>query len=220
MRILLVEDDDLIGSGVEAGLKQAGFTVDWARDGRQGATALATTDYELLVLDLGLPKLAGIDLLKGLRAHGNDVPVLVLTARTTVAERIDGLAAGADDYLGKPFDLGELIARCRALLRRAHGRSVEQIRYGDLIVDPATLAVTRDNERLALTARECTVLIELLSHQGMPLSRARLEEALYGWHQEIESNAIEVHISNLRKKLGHNLIKTIRGVGYLVEKAP
>ncbi|GLU31068.1 response regulator transcription factor [Trinickia caryophylli] len=220
MRILLVEDDDLIGSGVEAGLKQAGFTVDWARDGRQGATALATTDYELLVLDLGLPKLAGIELLKGLRARGNDVPVLVLTARATVADRIDGLAAGADDYLGKPFDLGELIARCRAPLRRAHGRSVEQIHYGDLTVDPSTLAVTRDNERLALTARECTVLVELLSHQGMPLSRARLEEALYGWHQEIESNAIEVHISNLRKKLGHDLIKTIRGVGYLMEKAP
>lgn len=136
MRILLVEDDDLIGSGVEAGLKQAGFTVDWARDGRQGATALATTDYELLVLDLGLPKLAGIELLKGLRARGNDVPVLVLTARATVADRIDGLAAGADDYLGKPFDLGELIARCRG--PRCAGRTAAASSRSTTATSPST----------------------------------------------------------------------------------
>jgi len=220
MRVLLVEDDDLIGSGVETGLRQAGLTVDWARDGRAAAAALSTTEYELLILDLGLPHLSGTDLLKGLRMRGNDIPVLVLTARTTVVDRVQGLTAGADDYLVKPFDLAELVARCRALLRRAHGRSVETIRYRDLNVEPTTLTVTRDNQRLPLTARECTLLIKLLTHQGTPLSRARLEESLYGWHEEVESNAIEVHISNLRKKLGPGFIKTIRGLGYLVEKAP
>jgi len=219
MRVLLVEDDNLIGSGVEAGLRQARLAVDWARDGREAATALSMTEYELLILDLGLPKLSGIELLRGLRARGDDLPVLVLTARITVADRVEGLTAGADDYLVKPFDLAELIARCRALLRRAHGRSVETIRYHDLTVDPSALTVMRDDHRLPLTSRECTVLIELLTHQGMPLSRARLEDSLYGWDEEVESNAIEVHISNLRRKLGSGLIKTIRGLGYLVEKA-
>ncbi|PMS36685.1 DNA-binding response OmpR family regulator [Trinickia symbiotica] len=219
MRVLLVEDDDLIGSGVEAGLRHAGFTVDWTRDGGSAATALSTTEYELLVLDLGLPKLSGSDLLKSLRARGNDIPILVLTARTTVADRIEGLAAGADDYIGKPFDLAELIERCRALLRRAHGRAVSIIRYRDFTVDPRSMTVMRGNERLPVTSRECALLIELLSHQGIPLSRSRLEDSLYGWHAEVESNAIEVHISNLRKKLGADLIKTIRGLGYLVEKA-
>ena len=218
MRVLLVEDDDLIGSGVEAGLRQAGFAVDWARDGHAAALALDTTEYELVVLDLGLPNLSGTDLLKGLRARRNDTPVLILTARDSVPDRVSGLAAGADDYLGKPFDLTELVARCRALLRRAHGRSVEQIYYGELQVDPAAFTVTRLGHNVALTGRECTILVELLTHQGQPLSRARLEESLYGWQEEIESNAIEVHISNLRKKLGASVIRTIRGVGYVVDK--
>jgi DNA-binding response OmpR family regulator len=218
MRVLLVEDDDLIGSGVEAGLRQAGFTVDWARDGRAAALALGTTGYELVVLDLGLPKLSGTELLKGLRGRRDDTPVLILTARDSVPDRVSGLAAGADDYLGKPFDLTELIARCRALLRRAQGRSVELIRYGALHVDPTSLTATQDGRPVPLTGRECTVLVALLTHQGTPLSRTRLEESLYGWQEEVESNAIEVHISNLRKKLGAHMIRTIRGVGYVMEK--
>lgn len=218
MRILLVEDDDLIGSGVEAGLKQAGFTVDWAADGRKAHLALETTDYALVVLDLGLPELSGTELLKWLRGCGRDVPVLVLTARGTVADRVRGLEAGADDYLAKPFDLTELVARCRALLRRSQGRGAEILRYRELVIDPAAHTVMRDDVRVSLTAREWAVLIQLLTHQGIPQSRSRLEESLYGWHEEIESNTIEVHVSNLRKKLGPTMIKTVRGIGYVVEK--
>jgi two-component system response regulator QseB len=218
MRILLVEDDDLIGSGVEAGLHHAGFAVDWTQDGRTAQLALETTDYALVVLDLGLPRMSGTELLKWLRGCGKDVPVLILTAKGTVADRVGGLEAGADDYLGKPFDLTELIARCRALLRRSQGRSVEILRYRALAVDPASQTVLRDDVRVPLTAREWAVLLQLLTHQGIPQSRSRLEESLYGWHEEVESNAIEVHISNLRKKLGADLIKTVRGIGYVVER--
>jgi two-component system response regulator QseB len=219
MRVLLVEDDDLIGCGVKAGLRQAGFTVDWARDGHDADLAFTTATYELVVLDLGLPRVSGMDLLKRLRDAGKDVPVLVLTARSTVADRVGGLEAGADDYLGKPFDLTELIARCRALLRRAQGRSVEVIRYQDLTVNPAAQTVDAGNTRVSLTSREWAILMQLLTHQGVPLSRSSLEESLYGWQEEIESNAIEVHVSNLRKKLGAKLIRTVRNIGYVVEKA-
>jgi len=218
MRVLLVEDDDLIGCGVEAGLRQAGFTVDWARDGHQAGLALDTTSYALVVLDLGLPRVSGMDLLKRIRDAGNDVPVLVLTARGTVVDRVSGLEAGADDYLGKPFDLTELTARCRALLRRAQGRSVELIRYGDLTVNPAAQTAQLAGTRVPLTSREWAILLQLLTNQGIPQSRSRLEESLYGWQQEIESNAIEVHISNLRRKLGAKLIRTVRNIGYVVEK--
>jgi DNA-binding response OmpR family regulator len=219
VRVLFVEDDDLIGCGVEAGLRQAGFTVDWARDGHEAGLALTTTTYALVVLDLGLPRVSGMDLLKRLRDAGKDVPVLVLTARGTVLDRVDGLEAGADDYLGKPFDLTELIARCRALLRRAQGRSVEPIRYQDLTVNPAAQTVDVGDTRVSLTSREWAVLMQLLTHQGIPQSRSSLEESLYGWQQEIESNTIEVHVSNLRKKLGARLIRTVRNIGYVVEKA-
>jgi DNA-binding response OmpR family regulator len=218
MRVLLVEDDDLIGCGVEAGLRQAGFTVDWARDGHKAGLALDTTSYALVVLDLGLPRVSGMDLLKRIRDAGNDVPVLVLTARGTVVDRVSGLEAGADDYLGKPFDLTELTARCRALLRRAQGRSVELIRYGDLTVNPAAQTAQLAGTRVPLTSREWAILLQLLTNQGIPQSRSRLEESLYGWQQEIESNAIEVHISNLRRKLGARLIRTVRNIGYVVEK--
>jgi two-component system response regulator QseB len=218
MRILLVEDDDLIGSGVEAGLRQAAFTVDWACDGREAQLALGTTKYALVVLDLGLPKMSGEEILAWLRDCANDVPVLVLTARGSVVDRVGMLEAGADDYLGKPFDLSELIARCRALLRRSQGRSVEVIRYGDIAVDPASQTVLRNGARVPLTAREWAVLLQLLSHQDVPQSKSSLEESLYGWQEEIESNAIEVHVSNLRKKLGADLIRTVRGIGYLVDK--
>ncbi|HJW55079.1 MAG TPA: response regulator [Burkholderiaceae bacterium] len=218
MRILLVEDDPILGNGIEVGLKQAGFTVDWARDGRAAQLALQTTAYELVVLDLGLPRVSGMELLQQLRGKGEDLPVLILTARDTVRDRVAGLEAGADDYLIKPFDLAELVARIRALLRRAHGRSTDAIRYRDLVLMPDSLTVTRGDETIALSARECAILVDLLEHRGTALSRARLEESLYGWNEEIESNAIEVHIHNLRKKLGSDLIKTIRGVGYLIAK--
>jgi two-component system, OmpR family, response regulator QseB len=218
MRVLLVEDDDLIGCGIEAGLRQAGFAVDWARDGRKADLALATTTYALVILDLGLPKISGMILLRQLRDAGNDVPVLVLTAKGTVLDRVDGLEAGADDYLGKPFDLVELLARCRALLRRSQGRSVELIRHGDLTVNPATQTAMLRDVRVTLTSREWAILIQLLTHRGIPQSRSQLEESLYGWQEEIESNAIEVHVSNLRKKLGAALIRTVRGIGYVVER--
>ena len=218
MRVLLVEDDDLIGCGIEAGLRQAGFAVDWARDGRKADLALATTTYALVILDLGLPKISGMTLLRQLRDAGNDVPVIVLTAKGTVLDRVDGLEAGADDYLGKPFDLVELLARCRALLRRSQGRSVELIRHGDLTVNPATQTAMLGDVRVTLTSREWAILIQLLIHRGIPQSRSQLEESLYGWQEEIESNAIEVHVSNLRKKLGAKLIKTVRNIGYVVEK--
>jgi len=218
MRLLLVEDDALLGNGIEVGLRQAGFTVDWARDGNAARLALQTTAYALVVLDLGLPQVPGMDVLAGLRAKGSDVPVLILTARDLVADRVAGLEAGADDYLVKPFDLAELVARIRALLRRAKGRSVPTIRHGDLELDAASLSVQRAGATIALSARECAILVDLLEHRGMALSRARLEESLYGWNEEVDSNAIEVHIHNLRKKLGADLIQTIRGVGYVVRK--
>ncbi|CAD6558416.1 Transcriptional regulatory protein QseB [Paraburkholderia kirstenboschensis] len=218
MRVLLVEDDDLTGCGIEAGLRQASFTVDWARDGHEAGLALDATSYALVVLDLGLPRVSGMDLLKRLREAGNDVPVLVLSARGTVVDRVGGLEAGADDYLGKPFDLTELIARCRALLRRAQGRSVELIRYRELTVNPASQTVEVAGKRVSLTSREWAILVQLLTNQGIPQSRARLEECLYGWQEEIDSNAVEVHVSNLRKKLGAKLIRTVRNIGYVVEK--
>jgi DNA-binding response OmpR family regulator len=200
-------------------LRQAGFAVDWVQDGRSAQLALETTAaYELVVLDLGLPRVTGMDLLRQLRARGSDLPVLILTARDTVRDRVTGLEAGGDDYLIKPFALAELVARIRALLRRAHGRSIDAIRHGDMVLAPDGLTVTRGEEAITLSARECAILVDLLEHRGTALSRARLEESLYGWGEEIESNAVEVHIHNLRKKLGSDLIKTIRGVGYLISK--
>lgn len=219
MRLLVVEDDNLLGQGIETGLKQAGFTIDRVLDGEAAALALNTVDYELVILDLGLPRMSGLDLLRNLRTtKKSDIPVLILTARDTLQDKVAGLNAGADDYLIKPFDLSELIARIQALLRRAHGRSTPLIQYVDLIVNPATMHVIQRGKNIPLSARECAILIDLLEHKGIALSRARLEESLYGWNEEVESNAIEVHIHNLRKKLGTDLIKTIRGVGYLIRK--
>lgn len=218
MKILLVEDDDLIGSGVEISLRQAGYDVEWLRDGRDAAIALATTRYALLVLDLGLPGRSGNDLLRSLREAGDTLPVLVLTARGTVADRVRGLDAGADDYLAKPFELSEMLARCRALVRRSQGRSGEPLVWRDIKVDLTTHTVTRNESRISLTSKEWSILVQLLTHQGMPQSRTRLEEQLYGWQEGVESNAIEVHVSNLRKKLGTELIRTVRGIGYVIEK--
>lgn len=219
MRLLLVEDDPLLGDGIRVGLSQAGFVVDWVKDGLAAKLALEAGDYALLVLDLGLPRLSGTELLKWLRGAGNTTPVLILTARDTVGDRVRGLDAGADDYLVKPFDLDELAARIRALLRRAGGRTTPLIVHGALQVDPASRMVTLAGSAVELSPKEFAALLDLLENAGRALSRERLEQSLYGWGEEVESNAVEVHIHHLRKKLGAELIRTIRGVGYLVDKA-
>ncbi|HQO15826.1 MAG TPA: response regulator transcription factor [Methylotenera sp.] len=218
MRILLVEDDALLGDGVRAGLKQAGFAVDWSQDGQAAKLALQTEDYAVVVLDLGLPKLSGTDLLKWLRATHSKVPLLVLTARDTVADRVSGLNAGADDYLIKPFDLDELIARINALLRRSAGQVTQSLQHGSIILTPETHQVTLEGKSVELSAREFTLLHELLLHVGRVQSREQLEQHLYGWGEEVESNSIEVHVHHLRKKLGSNLIRTLRGVGYVIDQ--
>ncbi|MBJ9663845.1 response regulator [Burkholderia gladioli] len=219
MRLLLVEDDDLIGSGLEISLRQAGYEVDWLPDGIAAQAALATAGYALVVLDLGLPGKSGSALLRMLRARGDTIPVLVITARGTVADRVRGLDEGADDYLAKPFDLSEVLARCRALVRRSQGRTRDAFVRGDIAIDLTSRVITRNASRIALTAREWAILIQLVGQRGVPQSRARLEDALYGWQDGVESNAIEVHVSNLRKKLGADFIRTVRGIGYVVEPA-
>jgi two-component system response regulator QseB len=218
MRLLLVEDDAMIGESVRLGLRRDGFTVDWVQDGRAAELALGNAVYDLLLLDLGLPKKDGLEVLKTLRRNSNRMPVLVLTARDSVSDRIKGLDGGADDYLVKPFDLDELSARIRALLRRQAGRAEPVIQCGELAVNPATREVTLEGRPLALSAREFAVLEALLVRPGAVLSREQLEEKLYGWNEEIESNAVEVYIHSLRKKLGQDFIKNIRGVGYMVAK--
>jgi two-component system response regulator QseB len=216
MRVLLVEDDPMIGKSVQQGLRQDGHTVDWVRESRAAELALATTSYEMLLLDLGLPGKSGLELLAQLRRAAHRIPVLVITARDSVADRILGLDSGADDYLVKPFDLDELGARMRAVLRRHAGRADPVIALGDLRMNPATHEVTRNGQPIVLSAREFALLQALLEQPGVPLSRARLEERLYGWGEEVESNAIEVYIHSLRRKLGSECIRNIRGVGYLV----
>jgi two-component system response regulator QseB len=216
MRALLVEDDLMIGKSVQQGLRQDGYTVDWVRDGQAAELALATINYDVLLLDIGLPGKSGLDLLASLRRAVNRIPVLVITARDSVADRIAGLDSGADDYVVKPFDLDELSARMRAVLRRHAGRADPVLALGDLRMNPATHELTQNGRPVILSAREFALLQALLEHPGVPLSRAKLEERLYGWGEEIESNAVEVHIHSLRRKLGAERIKNIRGVGYLV----
>lgn len=218
MRLLLVEDDPMIGDSVRQGLRQDGFTIDWVRDGRGAELALHNEVYDLLLLDLGLPKKDGLDVLKALRHRGNRIPVLILTARDTVADRVKGLDAGADDYLVKPFDLDELAARIRALLRRQSGRAEPEIQFGDLRLNPATHEVTFQGKPLLLSAREFSLLEVFLDRPGTVLSREQLEEKLYGWGDEVESNTVEVYIHALRRKLGQEFIKNVRGVGYMVPK--
>ncbi|MCB1724414.1 MAG: response regulator transcription factor [Chromatiaceae bacterium] len=218
MRVLLVEDDELLGSGVVAGLEQSGYTVDWLRDGLQAMHALADDEPDLLVLDLGVPGKDGMQVLRELRASASTLPVLVLTARDTVEDRIAGLDAGADDYLVKPFDLGELSARLRAIARRRGGRANPVIEHAGLVFDPAARAVTVDGRSVLLSARALAILEALLERPGIPLSRERLEQILYGWGEGVESNAVEVHIHHLRKKLGKERIRTIRGLGYMIPK--
>lgn len=218
MRLLLVEDDVLLGDGIRAGLIQAGYAVDWVRDGHAGELAATAEPYALIVLDLGLPLLSGLDLLRRLRGAGNRVPVLILTARDTVADRVAGLDSGGDDYLVKPFDLAEMAARVRALLRRGAGQADSALRHGEFVLDPAARTLTRQGERIDLAPREFNVLHALLLSAGRVLSREQLERSLYGWDEEPGSNAVEVHIHHLRRKLGNGLIRTLRGVGYLIDR--
>ncbi|MEG7362955.1 response regulator [Pseudomonas citronellolis] len=218
MRILLAEDDPLLGDGIRAGLGLEGDTVDWVTDGVAAAQALATDEFDLLVLDLGLPRRDGMEVLRGLRKRGDMTPVLILTARDKVADRVAGLDAGADDYLSKPFDLDELLARVRALTRRHTGRAQPLLEHGELRLDPATHQVSLGGEPVELAPREYALLRLLLEHRGKVLSRTRLVEALYGWDGELESNAIEVHVHHLRRKLGNELIRTVRGIGYGIDR--
>jgi DNA-binding response OmpR family regulator len=218
MRILLVEDDPMIGKSLQQALQQDGYAVDWAKDGEAARLALKTgrDAYALVLLDLGLPRRSGLEVLKEIRAGGNKVRVIVVTARDAVADRVAGLDAGADDYLTKPFSLEELGARMRALLRRDIGREANLLRHRELVLDPVMHTVTQAGRPVELSAREFALLAALLERPGAALSKAQLEERLYAWGGEVESNAIEVHVHNLRKKLGADAIRTLRGVGYAV----
>jgi len=220
MKLLLAEDDPMIGAGMARGLKLAGFVVDWVRDGWTARAALDQGEYTLLLLDLGLPLLDGVALLKELRRGGRDIPVLVVTARDTVADRISGLNLGADDYLTKPFDLDELIARVHALQRRHLGRKQPEMRLGALCVNPISREATLDARPLPLSQREFSLLAALIEKPGTVLSREQLEDRLYGWEEEVASNAIEVHLHNLRRKLGMAWIRNVRGVGYKLVVPP
>jgi len=218
MRILLAEDDPLLGDGLRAGLRQLGLRVDWVRDGEAAERELRAQPYAAAVLDLGLPLKDGMEVLAALRRAGVTLPVLVLTARDALPDRIRGLDGGADDYVLKPVDLNELAARLRALVRRAHGQAQERLSAQDIVLDPAGRAVTQAGLAVALSAREFDLLHALLLNAGRVLSREQLEQHLYSWGQEVESNAIEVHVHHLRRKLGSTLIQTVRGVGYVLTR--
>jgi two-component system response regulator QseB len=220
MRILLVEDDDLLGAGVRDALARSHHAVEWVPDGRQALAALRAGAFDLVILDLGLPVLDGIEVLRSLRAGGDTIPVLVLTARDTAPQRVAGLDAGADDYLVKPFDVDELLARVRALQRRSRGVALNVIEHGPLQLDPASLSVTCDGRAVPLQRREFMLLQKLLESAGKVLSRAQLEESVYGWDGGVESNSVDVHIHRLRRKLYPEIIRTVRGVGYVIDPAP
>ena len=218
MRVLLAEDDELLGSGLKAGLGQHGFAVDWVRDGVAAERELLARQHEVAVLDIGLPRQDGLDALAAVRAKGVRTPVLVLTARDAIDARIQGLDGGADDYLVKPVDLGELAARLRALVRRAHGVPTTRLELGDVALDPAARQGWRGGEPVALSVREFDLLHVFMLQAGRVLSREQLEQHLYKWGSEVSSNAVEVHVHNLRRKLGAELIETVRGVGYVARR--
>jgi len=217
VRVLLVEDDMLLGKAVKIGLEQQGHAVDWVRDGQSAESFATGNEYEVMLLDLGLPRQDGMTVLATLRRQGWAAPVLIITARDQVLDRVQGLDAGADDFVVKPFDLEELGARLRAVVRRASGRVHTVIAHGPLRVDVAARAVTLGGAPVALTPREFTLLVQLLEYRGQVLGRARLEECVYNWTREIESNTVEVHIHHLRRKLGKDLIRTVHGIGYTVD---
>lgn len=223
MRVLLVEDDVSLGDGLTVALRQQGYAVDWVRDGMEAEAAMGVEPYEMVVLDIGLPGQSGFDLLHKTRTGGNDVPIIVITARDTPDDKIYGLNKGADDYVVKPFISEELFARMRTIQRRLHGRAVSAIHHvhpkiGELVVDLSGRVVMLNGGPIDLSAKEFAVLVELLEHRGRVLSKVQLEEAIYDWENELESNAVEVYIHHLRRKLGKELIRTLRGVGYVIDK--
>ncbi|MBP0943599.1 response regulator [Pseudomonas alliivorans] len=218
MRLLLIEDDVALGEGIHQALSREGYTVDWIRDGSSALHALLSETFDLAILDLGLPRLDGFEVLRRLRHSGSTLPVMILTARDSTEDRITGLDTGADDYLVKPFDVSELKARLRALLRRSAGRAKVLIEHAGISLDPGTQQVSYRGEPVALTPKEYQLLYELLSPPGRVMTRERLMQLLYGWNEGAESNTLEVHIHHLRKKFSSDLIRTIRGVGYLVEE--
>lgn len=216
MRLLLVEDDRMIGEGLRNALRQSGYAVDLVRDGRAADGTLATERFDVVLLDLGLPLRDGMDVLRAMRARGDLTPVIVLTARDELGSRVQGLDAGADDYIVKPFELDELLARIRAVVRRQSGRAEPLLRAGSVTLDPSARQVTYAGTPVPLSAREYAVLEALMLRPGAILSRAQLEDRLYGWGEELESNAISVYVHQLRRKLGEHFIRTVRGVGYYI----
>ena len=217
MRLLLIEDDAMIGKSIREGLRRDGYVVDWVRDGWAGERSLEEQSYDLLLLDLGLPRKDGLEVLSGARDRGTPLPVLVITARDSIESRVKGLDAGADDYLVKPFSMSELRARVRALLRRSSGRAQTILKCGELELDTVDREARLSGKRVALSHRELALLERLMHRPGATVAKTVLENGIYGWGEEVESNAIEVHVSNLRKKLGPSLIETVRGLGYRVK---
>jgi DNA-binding response OmpR family regulator len=220
MRVLLVEDDAMLGKAVQAGLQQQGHAVDWVRDGVAGEEAVIAGDYGAVLLDLGLPRQNGMQLLEKLRRAGHVMPVIIITSRDEIPDRVLGLDKGADDFVIKPFDLEELGARLRAAARRAAGRAQALIEHGTLRVDPGARSVSIAGRDAALTAREFALLLQLLEHRGRVLSRTQLQESVYNWSSDVESNTVEVHVHHLRRKLGRELIRTVHGHGYMIDSAP
>jgi len=220
MRVLLVEDDRFLGDGIRAGLKHYGHTVDWVTDGRAAVDVITASHetFDVIVLDIGLPKISGLTVLSTIRNKNITTPVIMLTAKDTIEDRVTGLDEGADDYITKPFDLDELCARMRAQQRRSNARAKPLITYNNITIDPASHVVTFKGEEVLISRREFSLLQKLLENTGRVISREQLNQTLYGWSENIDSNALEVHIHNLRKRFGNKLIRTIRGVGHLVEK--
>ena len=219
MRILLAEDDPSLGEGIRTALKRAAFTVDWVQNGPSALTAISDGNIDLVVLDLGLPRMDGIEVIRQVRAAGGNVPILVLSARERAADRTLGLDVGADDYLGKPFDTAELLARVRALLRRSAGRAQPTLEAGALRLDPARLTATWHGRALDLTRREFALLRLLMEQRGRPMARETIQRHLYGWDEDVASNAVDVHVHQLRRKLAPGLIRTVRGIGYAMDES-
>jgi two-component system response regulator QseB len=218
VKILLVEDDALLGDGVYSGLRRESNTVDWVKNGETALSAISETQYDCIILDIGLPNMSGLDVLRHMRGEDNTTPVLILTAQDDISDRVNGLDAGADDYLVKPFEFAELCARLRALTRRTRGTVSDIITYQGIRINTTAHTVEYNNQAIELSRREFTLLLELITNQGRVLSRRHLEQKLYSWSDEIESNTVEVYIHHLRKKFGTTLIKTVRGIGYIVSK--
>jgi DNA-binding response OmpR family regulator len=217
MRLLLVEDDEHLGRAMQTGLSQQGYAVDWLQDGVAAELAARDGNYDAILLDIGLPRQDGLQMLQSLRRSGFAAPILIITARDEIHDRVQGLDSGADDFIVKPFDMAELGARLRAAHRRAQGRPQAQLQHGDICVDPASRQVTRGGQPVPLTAREFALLLHMLEQRGRVRTRNQLQESQYSWDTDVESNAIEVHVHNLRRKLGKDLIRTVHGQGYVID---